>query len=450
MKTKIILTASVLAVTALIMLAVFVSADGGSDRDAGIDPDLQELIDNVPAPEQQRLDKCRTDSDVLAVSGKMPELKAGKDSYDWFVSLQNVRQKVTRDGILKEYMYPQGPVVGYGVRAEHYFTVALYNGNDDENEPDAEMVDEIISVLTVAAAEEGISDMPIVVEKGEPLRFDDGTYTTTEEEKQILRQENPDLYKNSSDKGTPVTGTGADGKEIIMYITGFPVLYRPFDENSLMALDLLDSSGYDSQYRPIIGGITHTIAVTQNNFSVGTTGFAAKNTTTNQTGYVTAGHVAFWQTGLSAYQPYITSPPSTGSVSVLGTNTDVAFVSYSNVTGKIHIGNGTLVKVNGTYAGGMPGMTLSRSGRLSGNVSGTYVGSFTNVTFDGRLLENIEAMAGTCYPGDSGGPVYYKSGSKYKIVGITSMSGTYGNQSVTIYIPYSEISSKLGIEALNG
>ena len=87
MKTKIILTASVLAVTALIMLAVFVSADGGSDRDVGIDPDLQELIDNVPAPDQQTFDKCREDPDVPAVSGKMPELKAGKDSYDWFVSL---------------------------------------------------------------------------------------------------------------------------------------------------------------------------------------------------------------------------------------------------------------------------------------------------------------------------------------------------------------------------
>ena len=442
MKTKIILTASVLAVTALIMLAVFVSADGGSDRDVGIDPDLQELIDNVPAPDQQTFDKCREDPDVPAVSGKMPELKAGKDSYDWFVSLQNVRQKVTRDGILKEYMYPQGPVVGYGVRAEHYFTVALYNENDDENGPDAEMVDEIISVLTAAAAEEGISDMPIVVEKGEPLRFDDGTYTTTEEEKQILRQENPDLYKD--EKGTPVVFTAPDGSEIIVNITGFAGLFRPADEKMLLV------SGYDSQYRPIVGGITHSIAVNQNNFSVGTTGFAARNTTTNQTGYVTAGHLAFWQTGLSSYQPNITTTPAAGTVSVLGTNTDAAFVSYSNVTGKIHIGNGTLVKVNGTYDGGMPGMTLCRSGKTTGNASGTYVGSSTNVTFDGHLLENIEAMTGACYAGDSGGPIYYKSGSKYKIVGITSMSGTAGNQAVTIYIPYSEIRSKLGIEALNG
>lgn len=448
MKTKTIRTAYVAAVPALILLVVFASAYGVSDREAGTDPDLQELIDNVPAPEQQTLDKCRKDPDVLAVSGKMPELKAGKDSYDLFVSLQNVREKVTRDGILKEYMYPQGPVVGYGVRAEHYFTVSLYNENDGENGTDAETIDEIIAVLTAAAAESGISDMPIVVEKGEPLRFDEGTYTTTEEEKQILRQENPDLYKD--EKGTPVVFTAPDGSEIIVNITGFAGLFRPFDEKSLVALDLLDSSGYDSQYRPIVGGITHVIAVTRSNFSVGTIGFAARNTTTNQTGYVTAGHVAFWQTGLSAYQPYITTPPAVGSVSVLGTNTDAAFVSYSNVTGKIHIGNGTLVKVNGTYDGGMPGMTLRRSGRLSGNVSGTYVGSSTNMTFDGRLLENIEAMTGTCYAGDSGGPIYYKSGSKYKIVGITSMSGTYGNQLVTIYIPYSEISSKLGIEALNG
>ena len=126
MKTKTIRTASVAVVSALILLVVFASAYGVSDREAGTDQDLQELIDNVPAPEQQTLDKCRKDPDVLAVSGKMPELKAGKDSYDLFVSLQNVREKVTRDGILKEYMYPQGPVVGYGVRAEHYF----YNAQD--------------------------------------------------------------------------------------------------------------------------------------------------------------------------------------------------------------------------------------------------------------------------------------------------------------------------------
>ena len=447
MKTKTILTASVFAVTALIILAVFASADGGSDRDAGIDPDLQELIDNVPAPDQQMPDKCREDPDVLAVSGKMPELKAGKDSYDYFVSLQNVRQKVTRDGILKEYMYPQGPVVGYGVRAEHYFTVTLYNENDDENGPDAETVDEIISVLTAVAAEEGISDMMIVVEKGEPLRFDDGTYTFTEEEKQIVRQENPDYQE---EKGTPVVLTAPDGREEIIYIIGFAALFRPSDEKTLIEFGVSDTTGYEAEYGPIVGGIAHNIAVDLRRFTAGTTGFAARNTTTGETGYVTAGHLTLRKTGLSSYRPDMTASAAAGKVSLIGADTDAAFVPYPDVTGKIHIGNGTLVDVTGSVEGGMPGMTLSRSGRMSGNVSGMYVGSFTNVTSDGRLLENIEAMTGTCYSGDSGGPVYDRSGSGCRIVGITSMPGTVGDQDVTIYIPYSEISSKLGIEALNG
>ncbi len=448
MKTKIILTASVLAVTALIMLAVFVSADGGSDRDVGIDPDLQELIDNVPAPDQQTFDKCREDPDVLAVSGKMPELKAGKDSYDWFVSLQNVRQKVTRDGILKEYMYPQGPVVGYGVRAEHYFTVALYNENDDENGTDPETINEIFSVLTAVAAESGISDMMIVVEKGEPLRFDDGTYTFTQEEKQIVRQGNPELYQE--EKGTPVVFTAPDGSEEIAYITGFAGLFRPSDEKMLIEFGVSETTGYEAEYGPIVGGIAHNIAVNLSRFTAGTTGFAARNTTTGETGYVTAGHLALQKTGLSSYRPDMTSSAAAGTVSVLGAETDAAFVSYPDVTGKIHIGNGTLVDVTGTYDGGMPGMTLCRSGRMSGNVSGTYLGSFTNVTADGLLLENIEMMTGTCYAGDSGGPVCHISGSGCRIVGITSMPGTIGDQDVTIYIPYSEIRSKLGIEALNG
>lgn len=49
MKTTMIRMVSVFAV--LILLAVFASAYGGSDKETGTDPDLQELIDNVPAPD---------------------------------------------------------------------------------------------------------------------------------------------------------------------------------------------------------------------------------------------------------------------------------------------------------------------------------------------------------------------------------------------------------------
>lgn len=182
--------------------------------------------------------------------------------------------------------------------------------------------------------------------------------------------------------------------------------------------------------------------------TLGTIGFTAKRNSDSAKGYVLAGHVAWWQTGLRSYQPVYGSGNLAGTVSKLGSNTDAAFVPYSNVAAKMHIGGGTFVNVNGYYTGGISGMTLTKSGSASGSVSGQYLGVLTGQNVLGHYMDRIELMSTTCYDGDSGGPVYYLYNGRYKIVGIISASATVNGSPTTIYIPCGEVMSKLGVTPL--
>ncbi|WP_233125720.1 hypothetical protein [Methanohalophilus portucalensis] len=204
---------------------------------------------------------------------------------------------------------------------------------------------------------------------------------------------------------------------------------------------------YSLKYRPIIGGI----AMTTTNGTigqVGSVGFAAERDSDNQKGYVTAGHVSFWSSGIQAYQPLPGVGNESGTSSLIGSDSDVAFVPYDNVVGKIHVGGGYTIDVDGYYSGGITSMYLQRSGCVSGVELGDYEAVLTGVTIRGQYMDKVEVMDNECQQGDSGGPVYYTYYGRNKVVGIISAYGTYNNADVTFYIPCSEVTSKLDVTPL--
>ena len=87
---------------------------------------FEELVRNVKATDPTLLEKLSNEEYVLAVKGTIPAKKSGEETYQWFCLLDTVRKDVRDKNVLSAYMYPDGPIVGFGANADTYFAVALY------------------------------------------------------------------------------------------------------------------------------------------------------------------------------------------------------------------------------------------------------------------------------------------------------------------------------------
>ena len=130
----------------LVLLSIGGIADAAtySKEQIAQDPELQELINNVPAADPDILEQVREDQNVRAVFGQIPKSAVGKETYGLYGRLDNVRANVRADGALKEYICPNGPVCGFGVNANNYFVVLLY---DEAYECSDDTVNEIHAIL---------------------------------------------------------------------------------------------------------------------------------------------------------------------------------------------------------------------------------------------------------------------------------------------------------------
>ena len=378
------------AMLCMLLLVSTVAGEVSSETSAmAEDESLEEFITNIPAISNKTLDNLKRNSNILKVQGEIPELESGKEVYEWTNQVDKIRVNIREDKSLDKYYYPSGPLLAYGTDAKGYFVVMLY----DKAEIKDEDIDSISDIITKYATKSSIKNVPIVFTADELMSFASSSVSTNST---ISVKTNPYLIK----------------------------------------------------YSPITAGIAHSVYFpSEGAAQLGTIGFTAK-TSDNTKGYVIAGHVAGWQTGLSSYQPTYGAANYNADVSVIGANTDAAFVPYSDVTDELHIGGGTFVDVSGTYSGGISGMQLTKSGTASGSVTGTYLAVLTGQTISGHLMDKVEIMSTACQDGDSGGPVYYTSSGRYKIVGIISAYGQYNGADITVYIPYGEVSSKLGVTAL--
>ncbi len=349
--------------------------------------EIKSIIEQISPTDPSILEKMSENKNILRTYGKIPEITTGTEVHQWFNKLDTIRVNLNENNEMKPYFYPAGPLVAYGTNADGYFWVIF----DERYGPKNEDFDVIFDLINKQAVKLNIKNVPIVFSTGTP----------------------------------------------IIPVSAF-----------INQVSTSSTNPYLTYYHPITGGIGVSV-VQGSTAALGTIGFTANRNSDNTKGYVIAGHTAWFQTGLSSYQPLYASGNLGGTISKIGSNTDAAFIPYSNVAATMHIGGGSFVNVNGCYSGGISGMTLTKSGAASGSVTGQYLGVLTGQTIGGHYMDKIELMTTTCTTGDSGGPVYYTSSGRYKIVGIISASTTVnGNTPATVYIPCGEVMSKLGVTPL--
>jgi hypothetical protein len=349
--------------------------------------ELNSIIKQIPPTDPCILEKMNENESALRTYGKVPEITTGTEVYKWFNNLDCIRVNLNENKEMKPYFYPAGPLVAYGTHTDGYFWVIVDERYDDLKNED---FDAIVDLIKKHATKLNITDVPIV--------FSTGTITT--------------------------------------------------DSASISQVSMSSVDPYLVYRRPITGGIAHCV-LNETGYNVGTIGFAAKRNSDNANGYVFAGHTSWFRTGLQSYQPTYASGNLAGTVSKIGANTDAAFVPYSNVAAQIHTGGGNFVNVDGYYSGGISGMVLKRSGRITGSVTGSYLGVLTGQLVDGHYMDRIELMTPVCSVGDSGGPVYATYNNRNKIVGITCAAALLTNgQQAAIYIPCGEVMPKLSITPL--
>jgi hypothetical protein len=200
-----------------------------------------------------------------------------------------------------------------------------------------------------------------------------------------------------------------------------------FCREPMARLDL----GRSDVWRPIIGGVQ-----VGNSLGALTSGFAA--TRGGQSGFVTAGHVG--NVGTTVYQPDLSYPVGTVTVSSLGTSSDSAFVAYSNVAGQIFESSASQPWVYGT-TDPYVGLGVTMSGITNGVSTGTVIRetSLYN-SFFGKSIPNQWYADFSSSSGDSGAPVYFKDSSSHiQLVGIYWGRGSYAT-----FSPISSVFNDLG------
>lgn len=159
---------SVLILLILIQVIGNASAYGYSDEEIEDNPYVQERIADFPATDPEILKSIEKRPDVAAVFGEIPELNAGKESFDFFVRLKNVHEKIVDEKALEGYLFPEGPVHSYRVAADNYLIIDLCR---DGKKVSDETIDGINEIINRYAENESVGNIPIVYEYVDVFAF---------------------------------------------------------------------------------------------------------------------------------------------------------------------------------------------------------------------------------------------------------------------------------------
>ncbi|MFA4850158.1 MAG: hypothetical protein WC626_10585 [Methanoregula sp.] len=199
-----------------------------------------------------------------------------------------------------------------------------------------------------------------------------------------------------------------------------------FYKEPIARLDL----GRADTWRPVIGGV-------QIGSSIGalTSGFAA--TRGGENGFITAGHIG--SVGSTVYQPDLSTPIGSVTVSSGGTSSDSAWIQYSDIADKIFESSGSQPSIYGTSSPSV-GLGVTMSGITNGVSTGTIIretslyNNFFSKTIDNQWYADFSSASG-----DSGAPVYFKdSNGHIQLVGLYWGRGTYA-----VFSPISSVLSDL-------
>lgn len=334
----------------------------------------------------------------------------------------------------------------------------------------SELGDRVVPDFGPQTFEDLKKDSKVLATKGKIPKFDTKEerlkwYDKLDKSKDIVKKDmDPYLYPNGSVIGY---GWNSNGYFEVTFYKGinvtdsqiseiYSLINKKTSEVSIQEIPIVfkkddfmkeEVSGYTNRYRPVIGAIQ--IAAKKNGATyTATSGFAAKKSDGTK-GYVTANHFAN-STYLAIHQPVIIPNSNNnliGDVDILGGHyADASFIEYSNVSPKIHTGNGATIDVS-SYVSTAPttswvGWRVYISGKTSGVISGTIKGIGVTVTQRGWKYYNQVNATYNSASGDSGAPVYRLSNNKASIIGIHS--GSFADD-VASFSPLSGIVNDLGV-----
>jgi len=128
------------------------------------DKEILEMVEeNTPAINPKEFEEKKSDKNTLAIYGDLPE-KSGAESYDWHLSLLYISKSVQNDSDFEKYRYAAGgPIFGYGATYEGGY-VAIHVAFDRSEQLKEEDLEYIRSIFERHANENGIRNLPIVIE----------------------------------------------------------------------------------------------------------------------------------------------------------------------------------------------------------------------------------------------------------------------------------------------
>ncbi|WNY23955.1 hypothetical protein MmiHf6_12790 [Methanimicrococcus hongohii] len=146
----------------------FASAASASETDSEIHPfvenwmdigvsreEAQKMLDSNPPTNPSELYEIAARGNVLAIYGEIPQKMSGADSYDWFMTVNEIVFSIAESGELNEYNH-------IGLGAGNFMTIAIEEGREaDLTDDDLEAMRAIVYKYAEAS---NVENFPLVIQ----------------------------------------------------------------------------------------------------------------------------------------------------------------------------------------------------------------------------------------------------------------------------------------------
>lgn len=110
------------------------------------------------------IEALKSRENVIDTRGCLPELKDAQHRRSWYNLLDNLTTGMFDS--VKPYLYPDGPVIGFGYDIEGYVSIGIVEGYPQDKARAA--VDKVYTMLDEEATKLGIEDLPLKVRTVDP------------------------------------------------------------------------------------------------------------------------------------------------------------------------------------------------------------------------------------------------------------------------------------------
>jgi hypothetical protein len=307
--------------------------------------------------------------------GTIPSLMTSEERSTYLSKLDAIRLEIEKEDEFKKYLYPMGPIIGYGFNINGTFEVTYYENSSFEKNT----TDEIYNLITNKAETYGIQSIPVLFEQKTFLK------PTSSPEPGY------DVRYRPLVGGIQVKTSFDNGSTITTSTLGFTAINENYEKGYVVAghaaseMGMLVCQPYYSEYPNSI-------------YKIGTVDVIG--TPEGLFGWLEA---------------------------------DASFVEYEDISPQIHIGNEVLRYVYG-YQDPTLGMEVYKSGRSTGVTSGEVTKVRNDYVYlpDGAFLHNQTYADFHAEKKDSGSPVYFINEENQKIiVGIVSSKDILGDMVIS-------------------